>query len=225
MGVGVRVRDHDRRRVAGGGERRRGGLDVAGLADDDAGLGRRRVGDRLRGGGLRREGRRVDRGALLGEELLQLGDGEALRLAPDALRRRRRFLGRAGERRERLRALLRRAVARQRLEEVRDLGGRRAVRVARHRLRAPRLGALRGRLAAGVARLQLRAEARRVPHLVAVAALVLQELGAAHLAALAGLVLHEVAGEGALGEPLRLAEAAEFGVVLVHRRLLAVGSH
>ena len=64
-----------------------------------------------------------------------------------------------------------------------------------------------------------------MPDLVAVAALVLQELGAAHLAALAGLVLHEVAGEDALGEPLRLAEAAEFGEVLVHRRLLAVGSH
>ena len=86
--------------------------------------GARLVGDRLRGGVLRREGRRVDRGALRGEELLQLGDGEALRLAPDALRRRRRLLGRAGERRERLGGLLRRAVARQRLEHVRGLGGR-----------------------------------------------------------------------------------------------------
>jgi len=62
-----------------------------------------------------------------------------------------------------------------------------------------------------------------VPDLVAVAALVLQELGAAHLAALAGLVLDEVAREGALRQPLRLAVAAELLVVLL--RGLRGGRH
>jgi len=66
---------------------------------------------------------------------------------------------------------------------------------------------------------------------VAVAALVLQELGAAHLAVLPGRVLNEVAGEDALGEPLRLAVGAEHREVLGRRlgrlrgRLLGDGSH
>ena len=201
-------------------------LAVGGLPERLRGLLDLLVDERLLAGGDGHE-------ALLGEDLLQLDDREGVSRAPDALRRLLGLLGRARERRERLLGLLGGAVARQRLKEVRLLGRHPAVGAARRRHpRAVAVGdALGVRLAAGIARLELRAVRRRVPGVVAVAALVLQELGAAHLAVLPGRVLNEVAGEDALGEPLRLAVGAEHREVLGRRlgrlrgRLLGDGSH
>jgi len=203
--LGVQVVVEERLAVGGLLERLRGLLDLL-------------VDERLLAGGDGHE-------ALLGEDLLQLDDREGVSRAPDALRRLLGLLGRARERRERLLGLLGGAVARQRLKEVRLLGRHPAVGAARRRHpRAVAVGdALGVRLAAGVARLDLRAVRRRVPGVVAVAALVLQELGAAHLAVLPGRVLNEVAGEDALGEPLRLAVGAEHREVLGRR--LGDGSH
>jgi hypothetical protein len=207
--LGVQVVVEERLALGGLPERLRGLLDLL-------------VDERLLAGGDGHE-------ALLGEDLLQLDDREGVSRAPDALRRLLGLLGRARERRERLLGLLGGAVARQRLKEVRLLGRHPAVGAARRRHpRAVAVGdALGVRLAAGVARLELRAVRRRVPGVVAVAALVLQELGAAHLAVLPGRVLNEVAGEDALGEPLRLAVGAEHREVLGRRlgRLLGDGSH
>ena len=201
-------------------------LALGGLPERLRGLLDLLVDERLLAGGDGHE-------ALLGEDLLQLDDREGVSRAPDALRRLLGLLGRARERRERLLGLLGGAVARQHLKEVRLLGRHPAVGAARRRHpRAMAVGdALGVRLAAGVARLELRAVRRRVPGVVAVAALVLQELGAAHLAVLPGRVLNEVAGEDALGEPLRLAVGAEHREVLGRRlgrlrgRLLGDGSH
>jgi len=55
-----------------------------------------------------------------------------------------------------------------------------------------------------------RAELGGVPRASAVAAHLLEELGAAHLAVGTRLVLDEMAGKNGLGEPLRLAEGAVF---------------
>jgi hypothetical protein len=206
------------------------------------------------------DARLLDGGALLGEDLLQLGDAQPSDAAPDALRGDLVGLLAGGrERREVLLGLLGRFVPSQRLEHVRGLGWGVSRRAAHLLLPvAPELllpvapdlleaalgdagGALRRRGAPDVAGKQLRArhlplavhpQVEAVPLLVAVAALagvefrwaelggvprapavaahLLEELGAAHLAVGTRLVLDEMASKDGLGEPLRLAEGAEF---------------
>ena len=166
-----------------------------------------------------------------GERRLRLGE---LRLERDDLRRLGVRLRRGGDevhrardRRDRARAaqLLHAARRRRRLRRGERREGvpgqqphaarRRRVRRLERRLRLRPAGRGRLRLAAPrVAVLELRAVLRRVPDLVAVAALVLEQLRAAHLALRARRVLDEVARELRLAQPLGFAVGAELGVAL-----------
>ena len=190
------------------------------------------VEERLARGGLRHRLLTDERlGVRRGERLLRLGE---LRLERDDLRRlaarargRRDEVHRARRGRDRARAaqLLHAAGRRRRLragERREGVAGqhphaarrRRVRRLERHlRLGAP--GRRRLRLAAArVARLELRAVLRRVPDLVAVAAVVRQQLRAADLALRPRRVLDEVASELRLAQALGVAEGAELGVAL-----------
>ena len=149
----------------------------------------RRLGVRLRGGGDEVHRARHGRDRARAAQLLH------------AARRRRRL--RRGERREGV------------LGQQPHAARRRRVRRLERRLRLRPAGRGRLRLAAPrVARLELRAVLRRVPDLVAVAALVLEQLRAAHLALRARRVLDEVARELRLAQPLGFAVGAELGVAL-----------
>jgi len=199
------------------GERRDGVLGVEVVVEERLALGRllhRLLADEHRRGELRLH---------LGELRLERDD---LRRLVARLGRHREEVHRARHRHDRARAaeLLhaarRRALLGRHVERGegvlarQQLAALRRLRLERHlRLDAP--GRRRLLLAAPqVAGLELRAVVRRVPLLVAVSALVLEQLRAAHLALRPRRVLDEVARELRLGQPLGVAEGAELGVAL-----------
>jgi len=192
------------------------------------------VEERLAGGGLLHRllaDERLGVHLRRGERLLRLGE---LRLERDDLRRlaaraagrgdevHRARHGRARARAAQLLHAARRRRGLRRRERGEGVAGHQPHaahrRLVRRLERLLRLGALRRRrlrlAAPRVARLELRAVLRRVPDLVAVAALVLEQLRAAHLALRARRVLDEVARELRLAQPLGFAVGAELGVAL-----------